>query len=440
MIPYTACDSPAQAKRLMTDKDPKALGGDSLIDGIADWLMTQALREIDLEPLLRGCCERLYAAGVPLRRVHVSFRTLHPLFHGMGLTWQRGQGVASERYSVSNLGTAESHTRGHPEFPEQFVQSPLYHMIESRIPYLRRRLAGAEALVDFSVLEEFRDAGLTDYLGFTVSFSDAALDGIGGSWATDRPSGFSARDIQSLLRIQRRLGVAFKVHLREQIARNVLTAYLGPKTGRRVLDGQIRRGDGETIHAVVWYSDLRESTRLAGSLPQDAFFDLLNNYFECTAGAVLEAGGEVLLLIGDAVLAIFPIAEPGEEANSCAAALGAARDAEARLARINRESAGLDLGRAPLAFGLALHIGDVIYGNIGVPERLQFTVIGPTVNEVARLESLTKDLRRPVLVSADFARCLPLAWDPLGTHSLKGVDGPREVFAPPRPTSPGAVA
>jgi adenylate cyclase len=150
--------------------------------------------------------------------------------------------------------------------PDRFRQSPLFHMIESQIPFLRRRLTGDEALLDFPILEEFREQGITDYLGFMVGFSDDPHDGIVGSWATDRASGFSERDIQTLRRIQRRLGVAFKVHIREQIARNVLTTYLGPKTGRRVLDGQIERGDGETIHAAIWYSDLRNSTRLAANL------------------------------------------------------------------------------------------------------------------------------------------------------------------------------
>jgi adenylate cyclase len=400
----------------MLDKDAKAPTGGSLIDGVADWLMTQALSEVTLEDLLDGCCARLAAAGLPLERGHIAFRTLHPLFHSTGLTWRRGQGVASESFP-----------RSAPVMPDRFRQSPLFHMIESQIPFLRRRLTGDEALLDFPVLEEFRDQGITDYLGFMVGFSDDPHDGIVGSWATTRASGFSERDVQILLRIQRRLGVAFKVHTREQIARNVLHTYLGPKTGRRVLDGQIERGDGETIHAVIWYSDLRNSTRLAAKLAPDAFFHLLNSYFECTAGAVLDAGGEVLLLIGDAVLAIFPLGPGVREATACRKALAAAREAEARLARINQAP---DAG-PPLKCGVGLHIGNVMYGNIGVPERLEFTVVGHAVNEVARLEGLTKRLGSGILVSADFARHLRLDWQALGAHKFEGVDDPQEVYAPP---------
>jgi len=400
----------------MLDKDAKLPTGGSLIDGVADWLMTQALSEVTLENLLDGCCARLAAAGVPLERSHIAFRTLHPLFHAIGLTWQRGRGVASESFP-----------RGDPVMSDRFRQGPLFHMIESQIPFLRRRLTGDEALLDFPALVEFRDQGLTDYLGFMVRFSDDPDDGIVGSWATDRASGFSDRDIQTLRRIQRRLGVAFKVHIREQIARNVLTTYLGPKTGLRVLDGQIHRGDGETIHAAIWYSDLRNSTRLAAKLAPDAFFHLLNRYFECTAGAVLDAGGEVLLLIGDAVLAIFPLGPGVREVTACRKALAAAREAKVRLARTNEMP---DAGPS-LKCGVGLHIGKVMYGNIGVPERLEFTVIGRAVNEVARLEGLTKTLDSGILVSADFARHLPLEWEALGAHKFEGLDGPQEVFAPP---------
>ena len=169
-------------------------------------------------------------------------------------------------------------------------------MIETQLPFLRRRLVGEEALLDFPILAELRDKGATDYLAYLVPFSSdpgnlTVRDGLVGSWATDRPSGFSDLDVRSLLRIERRLAVACKITIKDQIARNVLTAYLGPDAGRRVLEGQIRRSDGETIHAVVWYSDLRESTAMADVLAAEDFLEVLNTYFECTAGAVLAHGG-----------------------------------------------------------------------------------------------------------------------------------------------------
>ncbi len=390
--------------------------GDSLIDNVADWLMAQALvPEAGLEELVSGCCTRLAAAGIPLWRGQVAFRTLHPLFEAMAHTWRRDTGIKTVGFEHRPDGA-----------PDGFRESAYYYMIENRVPFLRRRLTGEEAMLDFPMLEEFRDQGATDYLGYVVAFNEAGTDGIVGSWSTDRSSGFSERDIRSLMRIQSRLAVACKVTIKEQIAENIVTTYLGRNTGRRVLAGHIKRGDRETIHAVIWYSDLRSSTRLAHSLAPDDYLAALNSYFECTAGAVMEAGGEVLLLIGDAVLAIFPIGDGGAtEAEACAAAVDAARASESRVERLNRERA------AALDFGIDLHVGDVMYGNIGVPDRLQFTVVGQAANEVARLQNLNKSLRRRVLATGQFAQNLDIPWEPMGTHELLGVGAPLEVFALP---------
>jgi adenylate cyclase len=203
-----------------------------------------------------------------------------------------------------------------------------------------------------------------------------------------------------------------------------------------VLQGLIRRGDAEDIHAVLWYSDLRGSTALADRLPRAVYLKLLNDYFDCTAGAVLAHGGQILSFIGDAVFAIFPIgasaralgASP-EHARAAAAALAAATAATRRLDDLNE--ARSDHRQPPLAFGVALHLGDVTYGNIGIPERLDFTVIGPAANEVARLSSLCKALNRPVLVSAALAGLLPAApFVSLGVHAFRGVREPQEVLAP----------
>jgi adenylate cyclase len=351
-------------------------------------------------------------------RAHVAFRTLHPLFDAMGLNWTPDRGLA-----VLTFGRDETES-------EPWLRSPPHYLIKTRTPYLRRRLTGPEAVLDFPILEDFRDQGATDYFVYIVIFDEQTETGMWGSWTTNRPSGFSDADIRALWRIQQRFAVALKVTIKDQIARNVVTTYLGPHAGDQVLRGQIQRGDGQSIHAAIWYSDLRDSTPLAGTLPQEKFLELLNGYFECTAGAVIAHGGEVLLLLGDAVLAIFPVHSGGaDEAQACEAALAAAHDARRRLDRFN-EARSAD-GLRQIEFGLGLHLGEVIFGNIGVPERLQFTVVGPAANEVARLEGLTKDLGRPILASAEFAERLPLAWDSLGRHALRGVDDPREVLAPP---------
>ncbi|MHA1569602.1 MAG: adenylate/guanylate cyclase domain-containing protein [Alphaproteobacteria bacterium] len=389
-----------------------------LLDNVADWLMEQALGEASVEALFAGCCERLLAAGLPLLRGHISHRTLHPLFSSVGITWIRGRELQVERFT---------HTDQPP--PERWLQSPLQYMIERRMPAMRRRLTGEEALLDFPVLKEFKTSGGTDYIAFLQRFDAASEDGIIGSWVTDRAAGFTDSETEALSKLRTCLAVACKMGIRGQVARNVVTTYLGPGAGLRVLDGQIRRGDGETLHAVIWYSDLRGSTRMSETLDPADYIRALNDYFEATAGAVLAAGGDVLSFIGDAVLAIFPIGEEeGGAAAACKKALEASSKAEIRLEKINRARGKRDA--APLDFGLGLHVGEVVFGNIGVPERLAFSVIGPVVNTVARIESLTKTLNRPILVSAKFADTLPIAWHSLGHHTVGGITEPLEIYAP----------
>ena len=392
--------------------------GTALIDTVADWLMDQALIGThSVEQIVDGCCARLSAAGIPLWRGYVSFRTLHPLLSVVAVSWTRDGGVATTGYSHDEI-----------EMNVDWKHSPLNRIMTTRVPMLRRRLTGPEAMRDFPILDELSDGGATDYLAFVVPFNEEWDDGVIGSWTTDRASGFSDGDIRSLLRIQQRLAVACKVKIKDEISRNIVDAYLGPNAGRRVLAGHIQRGDHESIHAAIWYSDLRDSTGLAEALPPDRFLMLLNDYFECTAGAVTAEGGEVLLLLGDAVLAIFPIGEAADAAQAaCAAAMRAVAESERRLAASNR---GRDDG-PHLACGVGLHLGDLMFGNIGVPERLQFTVVGPAANEVARIHDLGKQLSRPVLVSGVFAAQLPLEWQPLGRHELRGIAGAHEVFAPP---------
>ncbi len=398
----------------MTETKEEAPRGGGLIDTLADWLMSQALSETDMESLIGGCCERLAAAGVPLSRAYMAFRTLHPLFQGFGYTWRRGEGVTMESYAYDVGG-------------EAYRTSPINHMESTGIPYLRRRLTGEQALLDFPVLEEIRAQGATDYVSYIVPFS--ADDGVVGSWTSDRAAGFDDMDIHAMQRIQQRLAVASKVIIREQKTRNILNAYFGVNAADRILSGHIRRGDVERIHAVIWYSDLRDSTPMADRLSAEDYLDVLNSYFESTAGAVSAHDGEVLLLIGDAVLAIFPIHSGRSERQACTAAMQAAEDAQERLRECNKQRE--EDSKEPLSFGLALHVGDVVYGNIGLPERLELTVVGAATNEAARLQGLTKALGRQVLVSEAFARNLNLDWEPMGQHELRGVAAAQAVFAPP---------
>jgi adenylate cyclase len=234
--------------------------GTQLIDRVADWLMSHALGDSDVEQIFDGCCHRLHAAGIPLWRGLITFRTLHPLFASTSLIWRRGDG-ADMQHSL----------HGEAFTSDEWFKSPMYHLLKTQVPFLRRRLVGDGALLDFPALSEFRDQGATDYFAYLIPFArddepGPHTDGIIGSWATDRDSGFTDNDIQSLMRIQRRLVVSCKVQIKNQVTKDVLDTYLGPDAGRQVLNGQIKRGDGETIHAVIWFSDMRDSTRLADVL------------------------------------------------------------------------------------------------------------------------------------------------------------------------------
>ena len=407
----------------MPESEGITAAGTALIDGIADWLMSQALGEGEVQDIVGGCCDRLLAVGIPLWRSFVSFRILHPKFASVSIIWRRDKRTGTVEHIETLHGQAFT--------SEEWRQSPMYHMLSTQIPFLRRRLKGEEVLLDFPVCRELQEQGGADYVAWMIPFARADepgphLDGVIGSWSTDRPSGFSDGEIHSLARIQQRLVVALKVQIKQQIAHTVLATYLGMDAGRQVLNGQIRRGDGEMVHAVIWYSDMRDSTRLGDSLTAEEFLKIVNTYFECTAGAVLANGGEVLRFIGDAVLAIFQIRD-GDPQSACEHAMAAARDAEKRLRSVNEARARE--GLQSLDYGLGLHVGDVMFGNIGVAERLEFSVIGAAANEVARIESLTKTLGHRTLASSEFARCVADYWKSAGKHIVRGVAAPIEVLA-----------
>ena len=396
-----------------------------MVDGIADWLMEQALNEqTTMKELFEGTCLRLLAEGVPIIRSHFAFRTLHPVFAAITHIWHHDRETEHVEIAHSNVNVDDGWNR-----------SPYAFLVNNNLDHIRRRLTGEDAVIDFPVLEEFReDYDATDYLAYATPFDqdatgEAIKSGVIGSWMTDRPGGFSENDLRALLRIQQRLAVTFKVLIKAEITNNILDTYLGPDAGKLVLSGQIKRGDYETIHSVIWYSDMRNSTPLAESLSPEDFFAMVNVYFECTAGAVMDAGGEVLRFIGDAVLAIFPIRKgQATEAQACKKAMRAMRDAEKRVKKLNSERAAK--GEPIIEYGLGLHVGDVMYGNIGVPSRLEFSVIGPAANETARLESQTKEMGHSVIASDHFARNIKDAWTSLGTKNLKGVGGAMKIYTP----------
>ena len=242
---------------------------------------------------------------------------------------------------------------------------------------------------------------------------------------------FSTDDLGHIYEIIPVLSRMVEMHYVRRTAKTLLDTYLGKLTGHRVLEGHIKRGDGENIHAVIWFCDLRNSTPLSETMGREDFLDMLNSFLEVMADAVLEQGGEVLRYIGDAALAIFPIADD-EQGSHCVAtvqAITAAKNAIEGMVDVN--AARAERGENQIGFGIGLHLGDVTYGNIGSPSRLEFTVIGAAANEAARIESLTKELHKPVLMSKSFHNCLTNELTSLGKHSLRGVEGEQEIFTLP---------
>jgi adenylate cyclase len=260
-----------------------------------------------------------------------------------------------------------------------------------------------------------------------MTFSDGTINVV--SLSSDRAGGFSTADLGHVYEILAVLGRLYEAHAMRRTAVDLLDTYLGRHAGERVLQGRIKRGDGENIRAVIWFCDLRESTALSRALDRQQFLDTLNEYFDCMAGAVLRSGGQVLRFVGDAALAIFPIAggDGGMSADEAReAALEAALEAARNVDAVNQKRARA--GRAPIGYGVGLHVGEVTYGNIGTSSRLEFTVVGEAANMASRVEALCKDLAEPILVSAEFARTAPRRFVSVGRHQLKGIDEPQEIF------------
>jgi len=372
---------------------------------VIDWLVAGAPPTRQPQEVLHELCRRLRAAGLPLYRVAVFVRTLHPNVIGRGFIWHG----ATDQVEINERAY---------DFLEsdQYLQSPIRTIFAGH-GEVRRRLSDPRCPLDFPVLADFRKEGVTDFLGLPLPFVNGEVHA--ASFATRRPGGFTDEQVAALKQMAIPLARLTEIYGLMRKSRNILEAYLGRQAGEKVLEGHIRRGDGEDIHAVIWFCDLRDSTVLADSMSRADFLRLLNEFFECVLGPVLARGGEVLRFIGDAALAIFPV--DGNEAEACERAVRAAQEARGCMDAANASR------KRPLAFGIGLHMGDVLYGNIGTPTRIEFTVIGAAANEAARIESLTKTLGVPLILSAPVARHVPGSRS-LGIHRLRGVGEPVELF------------
>jgi len=397
---------------------------DALIAPIREWLIDQALDDCDIVELFDEMCKRIIDVGIPLSRARIFWPTLHPLFQGETILWEHDKPAKLDQFEHSD------------KVSDEWVRSPLRFLVENKLEMFRRRLTGLDAQVDFDILEELKETGITDYLllgttiggtAFRVREGQAGFDrGILVVFCTKDEDGFSDDQISALKKIQRRFAVACKTSIQSRITQNITTTYLGNRPGEYVLDGQIRRGDGQQTNAVVWFSDLRNSTALAENMEPEAYFDLLNSYFSATAEPIVQNGGEVLDFIGDAVLGIFPYGNDDGLEEAAASANRAISQALRTATQINqaRKLGGL----ATFNHGIAVSVGTVMFGNIGIPSRLTFSVISPTVNEASKIEQLTKMVGHSVLAHEAFAKLNPELWETIGQYSLNGVGHDTEVF------------
>jgi adenylate cyclase len=399
------------------------------------WAVREGLNGASAHDLFDGYCQRLVIHGVPLWRAFTATETLHPQWSGYGYTWRRDiNAIQPDQYVRSNIAAPE------------WLRSPAYSLIcrarkGELHPVMRRRLETGPEQRDFLVLDEFFAEGATDYFAQVFSFGrlppslqgetrgdPSQGTGTFYSFMADRPGGFHENDIALLQSTLPGLSLAVKSHAGHAIASALLRTYLGEETGRRVRAGAIERGSVEGIHAVLWYADIRRFTTMTDSLPGPVIIDLLNNVFEGLTAPLRSRGGEVLKFLGDGMLAALPF-EEGNRVETCRRALDAAAETMRELAAVNARAPA---GSPHVTVDLALHVGEVLYGNVGAADRLDFTVIGPAVNEVARIEALCEPLGRMLLISTEFAAAVEGVENrlkSLGHYNLRGVRETKKIFA-----------
>ncbi len=386
----------------------------STIAAVVEWLFTHARLINDTGKLNEAIAIRLREAGLPITRYSNYVPGLHPQVSAFSALWEEGKGMLQREHRSEHGGR------------EQLLLSPLYKAFNEGIGS-RYCLLTPAGDTEAPIVAELRAEGMTDYVVLPLYFADGSYKAM--TFATRAPDGFSDAHVEILNGLASALSATVETHYLRHLASVLMNTYVGPVAGQKVLAGSIKRGMSETIHAVIWFCDLKGFTRLSENLPSDVLLEILNSYFDVMMDAIDAEGGEVLKFIGDAVLAIF---QPDADGAQMAAkrALTAAQSAVAELVVVNDKRRNCEL---PLIeCGIALHFGDVLYGNVGGKKRLDFTVIGPAVNLASRIEALTRELKHPVLVSSVFADVHGGAFENLGEFLFKGISERKTVFAPPK--------
>jgi adenylate cyclase len=379
---------------------------------VVHWLTNETREERFIDNIFAEMGIRLQRAGIPVKRATLHLLIYHPQWLGARIMWADGM-------RESDIMRVDYDVRERSEYigsPANEIQDGATEVRENleRDPSLGRQHA---------VYDEMRAKGLTDYVAWPLYHTLGKRHIV--TFATDRPGGFDDAHIASLKRLLPVLALVSEIRMKNRLARTLLETYVGTHAGELILAGATRRGTGTTVRAAIMICDLRDFTRISDNWPRDDVIDLLNDYFDAISEPVTRHGGEILKFMGDGLLAIFPLSEP----SACANLLHAVTEARQAMAALNEKNNGS--GRAPLNFGIGLHVGDVMYGNIGSRTRLDFTVIGPAVNMASRLETLTKQLGKPVLLSRAFADFVERDFDleHVGEYPVRGFSDPIELFA-----------
>jgi adenylate cyclase len=384
----------------------------TLSDGVVDWLTNGTRDERFIDNIFAQMCIRLQQVGIPLKRATLHVLIHHPQWLGARFMWSDGMReaeIARVDYDVRE----RSEYIGSPANEMQDGATEVRENLE-RDPALGRKHA---------LYDEMRERGLTDYVAWPLYHTLGKRHLI--TFATDRPGGFDDAHIAALKKLLPVLSLVSEIRIKNRLARTLLETYVGSHAGELILAGATRRGTGTTVRAAIMICDLRDFTKISDNWPRDDVIDLLNDYFDAMSEPIARHGGEILKFIGDGLLAIFPLQEP----NACTNLLHAVSEARQAMVALNERNSATS--RAPLNYGIGVHVGDVMYGNIGSTSRLDFTVIGPAVNMASRLEALTKQLGRTVLLSRDFAELVQPKFEleHVGKHEVRGFSDPIELFA-----------
>jgi adenylate cyclase len=379
---------------------------------VVHWLINDTRDERFIDNIFAELCVRLQLAGIPVKRATIHVLVNHPQWFGAQIKWTDGMREAE-------IAMVDYDVRERSEY----IGSPVNEILDGATE-LRENLERDPSLGrKHAVYEEIRAEGLTDYVAWPLYHTLGKRHIV--SFATDRLGGFDYAHIASLLKLLPVLALVSEIRVKNRLARTLLETYVGAHAGQLILAGATRRGTGMTVRAAIMICDLRDFTRISDNWPRDDVIDLLNGYFGAMAEPIERHGGEILKFIGDGLLAIFPLSEP----QACANLLRAVSEARQAMVALNQKNG--ETNRAPLNYGIGVHVGDVMYGNIGSRTRLDFTVIGPAVNMASRLETLTKQIGKPVLLSRAFADFVKGEFDleRVGEYPVRGFNDPIELFA-----------